>query len=139
MKKHITLTFEKIDINQGYQKLIDPKSGAICVFIGTVRDMNYKKKVSSLCFEAYENMALVKMESLASTASEKWPLNKIVMIHALGSRKITSPVVFIGTSSAHRAAAFQASQYLIDQLKETVPIWKKEIYQDHSTWINAHP
>lgn len=79
------------------------------------------------------------MQELAQEAAQEWPLHKIVIIHAVGEKKITDPVVFIGASSAHRDAAFAASRYLIDRLKEVVPIWKKETYQDHSTWINAHP
>ncbi len=138
MESHIAITPE-INIQEAYEKLIDPKSGGICTFIGTVRDLNNKKEVSNLFFEAYEKMALLKMEELAKEAESKWPLNKVVLIHAVGIKKITDPVVFIGTSSAHREASFQASRYLIDRLKEVVPIWKKETYQDHSSWINAHP
>lgn len=139
MKNQISLTTKKIDIGSEYKKLIDPANGAICAFVGTVREMNYKKKVTNLYFEAYKAMALHQMEVLANAAREKWPLNNVVMVHALGIKEITAPVVFIGTASAHRDAAFQASRYLIEKLKETVPIWKKETYHDHSTWINAHP
>lgn len=139
MKNHISITSEEININEAYQQLFDPKSGGICIFVGTVRDFNNKKQVSDLYFEAYERMALLKMEELAQEAGGKWPLNSVVMIHTVGLKKITDPVVFIGTSSAHRGAAFQASRFLIHRLKEVVPIWKKETYQDHSSWINAHP
>lgn len=138
MESHIAIK-QDIDIQEAYEQLIDPKSGGICTFIGTVRDLNQQKEVSHLYFEAYEKMALLKMEELAQEAKAKWPLNKVVIHHVVGLKKITDPVVFIGTSSAHRGAAFQASRYLIDRLKEVVPIWKKETYQDHSTWINAHP
>lgn len=139
MKNHISLTSKKIDIGSEYQKLINPAGGAICAFVGTVREMNYKKVVTNLYFEAYKAMALHQMEFLAETAREKWSLNNVVMTHALGIKEITAPVVFIGTASAHRDEAFQASRFLIDKLKETVPIWKKETYQDHNAWINAHP
>ncbi|MDN3669653.1 molybdenum cofactor biosynthesis protein MoaE [Echinicola jeungdonensis] len=138
MESHIAITPE-INIQEGYENLIDPKSGGICTFIGTVRDLNNEKEVSNLFFEAYEKMAILKLEELAQEAGSKWPLNKVVLIHAVGMKKITDPVVFVGASSAHRDAAFQASRYLIDRLKEVVPIWKKETYQDHSSWINAHP
>ncbi|GGF50370.1 molybdenum cofactor biosynthesis protein MoaE [Echinicola rosea] len=138
MERHITIQ-KDININEAYQHLIHPESGGICTFIGTVRDLNNQKEVSHLFFEAYEKMALLKMEELAEEAGQKWPLHRVVMVHAIGEKKITDPVVFIGTSSAHRDAAFAASRHLIDRLKEVVPIWKKETYQDHSTWINAHP
>lgn len=138
MEHHISIE-KDIDINAAYQHLIHPKSGGICTFIGTVRDLNNDKDVSHLFFEAYEKMAILKMQELAQEAAQEWPLHKIVIIHAVGEKKITDPVVFIGASSAHRDAAFVASRYLIDRLKEVVPIWKKETYQDHSTWINAHP
>ncbi len=84
-------------------------------------------------------MALLKMQELAEEAAARWDIHRLVMIHAKGLKQITDPVVFIGTASVHRAEAFEASRYLIDRLKEVVPIWKKETYQDHSTWINAHP
>lgn len=138
MEHHIKIVKE-INIPDAYQQLIHPKSGGICTFIGTVRDLNQQKDVSHLFFEAYEKMALLKMEELAEEAGKKWPLNNVVIIHVVGEKKITEPVVFIGTSSAHRDDAFSASRFLIDRLKEVVPIWKKETYQDHSTWINAHP
>ncbi|UCS95254.1 molybdenum cofactor biosynthesis protein MoaE [Echinicola marina] len=138
MESHIAITSE-INIAEAYQMLVDPKSGGICTFIGTVRDLNNSKEVNHLFFEAYEKMAILKMEELAEDAAKKWPLNKIVIIHAIGEKEITDPVVFIGTSSVHRDASFQASRHLIDRLKEVVPIWKKETYRDHSTWINAHP
>jgi molybdopterin synthase catalytic subunit len=139
MKDYIAITSEEININGAYHQLIDPKSGGICTFVGTVRDFNNRKEVNDLYFEAYERMALLKMEELAREAGEKWSLNKVVMIHAIGLKKISDPVVFIGTSSAHRSDAFQASRFLIDRLKEVVPIWKRETYKDHSSWINAHP
>jgi len=139
MKTHIAITSEAINIYNEHLKLVNPRSGAICVFIGTVRDFNREKEVNELYFEAYEKMALLTMEALAHEAKGTWPLHNIVMVHAIGFRKITDPVVFIGTSSAHRDAAFQASRFLIDQLKETVPIWKKETYQNDSAWISTHP
>ncbi len=79
------------------------------------------------------------MENLAKLASEKWELHKIVMVHAVGKKEIGDAVVFIGTASKHRSETFEATRFLIDELKKTVPIWKHEFYNDSSSWINATP
>jgi molybdopterin synthase catalytic subunit len=84
-------------------------------------------------------MAIAQMEKLASIAIKKWPIKKLLMIHAIGSKQIGDPVVVIGTSTAHRQAAFESCKFLIDELKVTVPIWKKEFFSDQTVWVNAHP
>lgn len=109
------------------------------MFVGTVRDHAQGKQVTKLVFEAYVPMALKQMEKIALQAQQQWPLEGLVMQHAVGEKQIGEPVVVIGTSSAHRDASFAACRFLIDELKKTVPIWKKEYYQDNSVWVNAHP
>lgn len=113
--------------------------GGICVFIGTVRNMTSGKKVESLEFEAYEPMAVREMRKIAEAAIEKWPVVRIAIHHRLGNLAIGEVPVVIAVSCAHRDAAFEACKYCIDTLKETVPIWKKEKFEDGEVWVAAHP
>lgn len=139
MKKPIIEIVETIDVAQVYNELSDAKSGGICVFVGTVRDFTNNETVVSLEFEAYHTMAIKEMRKIIDQAGEQWPMNKVVMRHAVGLKKIQEPVVVIGVSSAHRDACFDACRYMIDTLKETVPIWKKEMFKNKTVWVSAHP
>ena len=130
---------EHIDIGEANKYLGSDTAGAINLFIGTVRNHSKGKTVLHLDFEAYEPMALKEMEKLGKLAKDKWPLYEVAIIHAVGSKLPGEPVVVIGVSSAHRDASFEACRFLIDELKNTVPIWKKEYYEDNSVWVNAHP
>lgn len=130
---------ENIDLNTVHGYLQHPEAGAINLFVGTVRNHAHQKAVKKLVFEAYPEMAVKHMERIATEAQEKWPLKKVLVIHTVGDKKIGEPVVVIGVSSAHRDASFEACRFMIDELKKTVPIWKKEFYNDDSTWVNAHP
>jgi molybdopterin synthase catalytic subunit len=84
-------------------------------------------------------MALKEMDKIASAAAQKWNLNKVIIRHAVGLKNVAEPVVVVGASSAHRDACFEACRYLIDTLKETVPIWKKEMFENKTVWVSAHP
>jgi len=138
MKKRIEIV-DHIDTSQVYADLSDPQSGGICVFIGAVREFTQEEEVIALEFETYKTMALKEMEKIADNAMEKWSLNKIVMKHAVGKKGVEEPVVIVGASSAHRSACFEACRFLIDTLKETVPIWKKEMFKNKTVWVSAHP
>ena len=109
------------------------------MFIGTVRDATKGKPVVRLEFEAYVPMALSEMRKLAEQATAKWPLHKVLLHHRTGVLPIGDVPVVIAVSAAHRAAAFEACRFLIDTLKQTVPIWKKEIFEDGEVWVAAHP
>jgi molybdopterin synthase catalytic subunit len=135
---HIQLV-DKIVLDDAYSYLQDPEAGGMDLFIGSVRNHALGKKVVKLEFEAYEPMAISEMKKLAQKAIKKWPLKKVLIIHALGAKQIGEPVVVIGTSSAHRQGAFESCRFLIDELKMTVPIWKKEYFTDQTVWVNAHP
>lgn len=130
---------DHVDLQEAYQYLQDPAAGGIDLFVGTVRNHAQGKEVIKLVFEAYAPMALKEMHKLAEAAQQQWPISKLVMLHAVGEKPVGEPVVIIGVASAHRDAAFTACRFLIDELKKTVPIWKKEYYQDNSIWVNAHP
>ncbi len=118
---------------------MSPQSGGIDVFIGTVRDATKGKPVVRLEFEAYVPMALSETRKLAERAMAEWPLHKVLLHHRTGVLPIGDVPVVIAVSAAHRAAAFEACRFLIDTLKQTVPIWKKEIFEDGEVWVAAHP
>ena len=116
-----------------------PESGGINVFIGTVRDATRGKKVLRLEFEAYEKMAIKEINKIAEETVRRWPVQRIVFHHRTGVLQIGEIPVVIAVSAAHRDAAFEACRYAIDTLKQTVPIWKKEIFEDGEVWVAAHP
>lgn len=114
-------------------------SGGIDVFIGTVRNATKGKPVLRLEFEAYEPMAIAEMRKIAEQAVEKFSVQRIALHHRIGTLEIGAAAVVIAVSAPHRAAAFDACRYCIDTLKETVPIWKKEIFENGEIWVAAHP
>jgi len=116
-----------------------PDAGGTVVFIGTVRDRTQAKAVLRLEFEAYEPMAVSEMWKIAEQAMEQFQVRKIALHHRIGVLGIGDIPVVIAVSAAHRAAAFEACQYCIDTLKQKVPIWKKEIFEDGEVWVAAHP
>ncbi len=118
---------------------MSPQSGGIDVFIGTVRDATKGKKVVRLEFEAYELMALKETHKIAEQAFERWPVQKLLIHHRTGVLQVGEVPVIIAVSCVHRDAAFEACRYVIDTLKQTVPIWKKEIFEDGEVWVAAHP
>ncbi len=130
---------EHIDLNEVYKQLADPAAGGTCIFVGTVRDHSLGNDVTKLNFETYDAMAISEMEKIRTAAIEKWGLEKAIMIHAVGEKQIGDPVVVVGVAAVHRKEAFPACQFLIDELKKTVPIWKKEFFTDSSHWVSQTP
>tara|TARA_R110000765_G_scaffold163627_3_gene268549 strand:+ start:389 stop:808 length:420 start_codon:yes stop_codon:yes gene_type:complete len=139
MSEKIIEIVDKIDASKVFNELSHPKSGGICVFVGTVREFTKGEEVVSLEFETYKKMALKEMDKIATEAVVKWDLNKVIIRHVVGLKEVEVPVVVVGASSAHRDACFEACRYLIDTLKKTVPIWKKERFENKSVWVSAHP
>lgn len=119
--------------------VISPECGGINVFIGTVRNITSQKKVIRLEFEAYESMALSEMNKIAGDVLKKWPVQKILIHHRTGILQPGEVPVVIVVAAAHRDTAFTACRYIIDTLKQTVPIWKKEVFEDGEIWVSAHP
>lgn len=114
---------EDFDIDALTNALRDRMSGAIVTFIGTVRD----DSISALRYEAYTDMAMKELKKLASEAVENYGLNDAVIVHRTGRLEVGDNVVFIGVSAPHRAEAFDGCRYIIDRLKQIVPIWKEEL------------
>ncbi len=114
-------------------------AGGSTVFIGTVRNQTSGKVVIRLAFEAYEPMAISEMTKIAQSVQQKWKAEKISIHHRIGTLDIGEIAVVIAVATPHRKAAFEACAYCIDTLKQTVPIWKKEFFEDGSVWVAAHP
>ena len=135
----ILLSDKNLSVNDCIAFIKDPSCGAESLFIGTVRNHSLGKEISSLEFSAYDSMAIKEMEKIAKSSLKKFKIAKIAIHHRTGLLHIEDIPVIIAVSSAHRADAFQACQYAIDTLKQTVPIWKKETSTDGTHWVNAHP
>jgi molybdopterin synthase catalytic subunit len=115
------------------------EDGAVLVFEGVVRNQTRGRRTLYLDYEAYEDMALEQMESLASQALEQFQIRDVAIVHRLGRLEIGETSVLIAVLSAHRAPAFEACRWLIDTLKRTVPIWKKEHFEDGAVWADGEP
>ena len=115
------------------------EDGAVCVFDGIVRDNTRGRKTLYLDYEAYREMALEKMRGLAEEAVERFGVREVALVHRLGRLVVGETSVLIVVASAHRGAAFEACRWLIDTLKKTVPIWKKEQFVDGAIWADGEP
>ncbi len=135
----IKITDQPINISEVIELANADGAGAIDVFIGTVRNKTQEKQVTQLEFEAYEGMAVKELEKIAKSAKSKWPVEKIAIYHRKGILEIGEVAVVIAVSTPHRKDAFEACQFAIDTLKETVPIWKKEVFEGGEEWVSAHP
>ncbi|MDY0781323.1 molybdenum cofactor biosynthesis protein MoaE [Tenacibaculum sp. IB213877] len=135
----IKITSQKLDVNECYDFVTDDSCGGIAAFIGTVRNSTKNKEVTGLDFSCYKPMALKEMQKIAEAALEKFSIQKIAIHHAEGLLKVGEVPVIITASAPHRKAAFEACEFAIDTLKQTVPIWKKEFFTDGEVWVNAHP
>ena len=113
--------------------------GAVCVFDGIVRDNTRGRKTLHLDYEAYREMALEQMRALATEAIERFGVRDVALVHRLGRLVVGETSVLVVVASAHRGAAFEACRWLIDTLKRTVPIWKKEQFVDGAVWADGEP
>lgn len=135
----VKISSEKLDLQVCYDFVHDASCGGIALFVGTVRNKTQKKEVTLLDFSAYKEMAIQEMKKIATNALKQFDILKIAIHHAEGTLNIGEIPVIIAASSPHRKAAFEACQYAIDTLKETVPIWKKEHFIDGEVWVNSTP
>jgi molybdopterin synthase catalytic subunit len=138
-KTSIKITSDKLDLQECYNFVTDASCGGISAFIGTVRNDTKGKEVTQLDFSTYKPMAIKEMQKIADLALEKFKIERIAIHHAEGMLQIGNIPVIITASAKHRVAAFEACQFAIDTLKQTVPIWKKEHFSDGEIWVNAHP
>jgi molybdopterin synthase catalytic subunit len=134
----IRLTHEAIDSQELLDDVASPLAGAVVLFLGTTRELTAGRRTDWLDYECYPEMAQQKLAELEGEARQRWPLVECSIVHRLGRVEVGQASVAIAVSSAHRQAAFDAGQWLIDTLKEVVPIWKKENWSDGSSeWV--HP
>lgn len=113
--------------------------GAVCVFDGIVRDNTRGRRTLHLDYEAYEAMALKQLQDLRVDAIARFGVRDVAIVHRLGRLAVGETSVLIAVASAHRGAAFDACRWVIDTLKTTVPIWKKEQFEDGAVWADGEP
>jgi MoaE-MoaD fusion protein len=135
----VQLTRERIDTRALAERIKHPEDGATVVFEGIVRDNSRGRRTVYLDYEAYEDMAGKQLEVLARDAMRRFQARDVAIVHRLGRLQIGETSVAIVVSSAHRAAAFDACRWMIDTLKKTVPIWKKEHFEDGAVWADGEP
>jgi molybdopterin synthase catalytic subunit len=131
------VTNDPIDLAELVRYVGDPEAGAIVPFIGTTRNNNEGRKVIALDYEAYPEMAEKELARIGADAAKRWPICRMAIVHRLGPVRIGEASVIIVVSSAHRDAAFAASRFAIEEIKKTVPIWKKEVYEGGEVWIGT--
>lgn len=129
------ITTEPLSADQVIKKVSNPMAGAILTFVGTVREFTYGKRTTSLEYEAYPEMAIKKMKEIADEIEKRWQGAKVAMTHRVGKLDIEEISVIIAIATSHREAGFEAGLYAINRLKEIVPIWKKEIWEDGEEWV----
>jgi molybdopterin synthase catalytic subunit len=133
--KFFEITKEPINIQEVIDKVVQREAGAITTFIGTVRELTHGKRTLFLVYEAYESMAVKKLEQIGREIEERWQGSKVAITHRVGRLDITDVAVVIAVSTPHRADAYEANRYAIERIKEIVPIWKKEHWEDGEEWI----
>jgi len=124
-----------IVVDDVISKVQSANAGAITVFIGTVREMTKGKRTLHLEYQAYELMAIKSLTLIGEEIKEKWPDTRVAITHRIGRLEISDVAVVIAISSPHRLAAYEANQYAIERIKQIVPIWKKEYWEDGTKWI----
>ena len=131
------LTKEPIDVGEVARRVIPRECGATVTLDGYAREWTKGRKTEYLVYEAYEPMALTEMQRLGSDAHKRFEIAHVGIVHRTGRLEIGETSVVISVSAPHRRAAFQACEWLITELKKTVPIWKKEVFADGEVWVEG--
>lgn len=131
------ITNDRIDADELSAAVARPEAGGIAVFLGVVRDNNLGRRVGHLEYDAYPEMAERQMAAIAAEIAGRWPVSAVAMLHRVGRLEIGEASVGIAVSSPHRKEAIEACHYAIDRLKQTVPIWKKEVWDNGEEWIEG--
>lgn len=135
MGKNFWITEDPIDLQEVYNKVIRPEAGAVATFTGIVREFTQGKRTLYLEYQAYVPMAEKKLAEIGDEIQRKWGNTKTAIVHRIGRLDISEIAVAIVVSTPHRADAFAACRYAIERIKQIVPIWKKEHWEDGSVWI----
>ncbi len=136
---HVRIVHESVVPHSIIPPMERPEDGAIVIFDGVVRNHSRGRRTRYLEYEAYEPMALRLMEELAAQARTKFAIRNVLLVHRLGHLEVGESSVLIAVFSAHRAPAFEACRWIIDTLKKTVPIYKKEFFEDGAVWADGEP
>jgi len=131
------VTEEPLSADEVAARVTNPHSGATLVFVGTVREWTKGKRTILLEYEAYAEMAVGQMKVIGREIEERWPGARTAIVHRVGRLEVTEPSVIIAVATPHRADAFDACRHAIERLKQIVPIWKKEIFEDGEEWVGS--
>jgi molybdopterin synthase catalytic subunit len=131
------VTSEEIKVGEIIREVSDIESGAAVVFIGTVRRSSRGREIKYLEYQAYNEMALKEFGKIAQEIKQRWNIKKLAIVHRLGKLNVGEVSVLIAVSSPHREEAYEASRYTIEKLKQSVPIWKKEVWEGGEEWIQG--
>ncbi|MEF1291240.1 molybdopterin synthase catalytic subunit MoaE [Vibrio sp. M260118] len=138
MDKRVSVQFDDFSVGGEYEVLAEGTSaGAVVTFSGKVRDMNLGDNVTGLSLEHYPGMTEKALAEICDEAEQRWPLLNIRVIHRVGDLDIGDQIVFVGVSSAHRGAAFEACEFVMDYLKTKAPFWKKERTTESIRWVDS--
>lgn len=133
---------QDLDPGHAVERVADPRCGGIAVFVGTVRETaaapgGEGKEVVALEYDAHPSLAAERLHEVASEAARRWELVKVVTEHRIGRCDLGAPTVVVACAAPHRGDALAACRWIIDTIKESVPIWKKELYRDGSAWVGT--
>lgn len=131
------ITHEPIDAQELIGAVQTPADGAVCVFYGVVREDSRDRKVQYLEYDAYPEMAEKKMREILAEVRARWPAQRAAIVHRIGRLSIGDASVVIAVASPHRGESFEACRYVIDRVKQEVPIWKKEVFTDGEEWVEG--
>ncbi len=138
MTTWIDISETALPAEQVHEFLYASQGGGVCVFVGTTRRVTLEEVTEHLWYEAHNTMALKEMEKIAKRASQQWSLLRVVMLHRTGKVSVGEASVIVGAATAHRGPAFEATRFLIDELKKSVQIWKKDVSPDGSSfWVDS--
>ncbi|RSD31902.1 molybdopterin synthase catalytic subunit MoaE [Vibrio pectenicida] len=136
--ERVSVQYEDFSVGNEYQNLTeDSFTGAIVTFVGKVRDMNLGENVTGLSLEHYPGMTEKALMKICDQAERRWSLSGIRVIHRIGDLEVGDQIVFVGVSSAHRGAAFEACEFIMDYLKTKAPFWKKERTDGATRWVES--
>jgi len=138
-RSRCTISERPLDADAVAARVVGPDAGGVVTFVGAVRDNARGRAIRHLEYEAYPAMALAEMERICEAAAQRWPGVRVAIAHRVGHLEVGDLAVVVVAAAAHRAEAFEACRFAIDTLKETVPIWKKEVATDGEYWVDDHP
>jgi molybdopterin synthase catalytic subunit len=136
---HISVQEADFNIQQEYDSVCDDNTedGAVVFFVGRVRDLNEGDDVHAMTLEHYPGMTEKSLHTIVEQAQQRWPLNRVRVIHRVGELRPADQIVFVAVTSPHRNAAFEGAQFIMDYLKTQAPFWKKETVESGSRWVES--